>query len=48
VLAASLALGYRRPWVTLLVAVGFPTLVWYLFVFVLQITLPFSPWLDRI
>lgn len=48
VLAAALALGYRRAWIALLIAVGFPALVWYLFVFVLQITLPFSPWFDRI
>ncbi|MDF1584826.1 tripartite tricarboxylate transporter TctB family protein [Marinimicrococcus flavescens] len=41
-------LGYRRPLVVLPVAVIFPLLTWYVFVFILQIILPVSPWFDRI
>lgn len=41
-------LGCRRPVVVLPVAVIFPLVTWYVFVFFLQIVLPVSPWFDRI
>ncbi|MDX6750148.1 tripartite tricarboxylate transporter TctB family protein (plasmid) [Geminicoccaceae bacterium 1502E] len=41
-------LGYRRPAVVVPLAVIFPLLTWYVFVFFLQIILPVSPWFDRI
>ncbi len=47
-LALMLALGYRRLVVVGAVTVLLPTVIWYVFEFVLKIPLPTSPWFDRL
>lgn len=46
--AFMLIFGYRHPVIMPLVAVVFPTVTWWLFVFPLQIPLPISPWFTRL
>lgn len=43
-----LILGYRRAMPVLLVSLLFPILMWYVFTFLLNVSLPVSPWFDRI
>ena len=47
-LASTIYLGYRRPVPVVAVSLGVPLLLWYLFVFVIRMPLPASPWFDRI
>lgn len=47
-LALMLVLGYRQWLVVLPVALLFPLVTWYTFVFLLQIQLPTSPWFVRL
>lgn len=41
-------LGYRRPVPLLAVGIGLPVLIWAIFTYALQISLPTSPWFGRI
>jgi hypothetical protein len=47
-LAAPPMLGYRRPPTLLAVGIGLPVLIWAVFTYALQISLPTSPWFHRI
>lgn len=41
-------LGYRRPLALLAVGIGLPVLIWAIFTYALQISLPTSPWFGRL
>jgi putative tricarboxylic transport membrane protein len=41
-------LGYRRTIPLLAVSIIFPALMWYVFTFLLNVSLPLSPWFSRI
>lgn len=40
--------GYRHRYIMPLIAVVFPTVTWWVFVFLLQMPLPVSPWFTRL
>ena len=46
--AFMLIFGYRHRIILPLIAVVFPTVIWWLFVFPLHMPLPISPWFSRL